>query len=36
MNMEASAGLKLGPLFICSAISYSQHISVSGGIGLTF
>ena len=34
--MEASAGLKLGPLFICSAVSYSQHLSVSGGFGLTF
>lgn len=34
--MEASAGLKLGPLFFCSAVSYSQHLSVSGGFGLTF
>lgn len=34
--MEASAGLKLGPLFFCSAISYSQHLSVSGGFGLAF
>jgi hypothetical protein len=34
--MEASAGLRLGPLFICSAISYSQHLSLSGGFGLTF
>jgi hypothetical protein len=34
--IEASAGLKLGPLFACSAISYAQHVSVSAGFGLFF
>lgn len=34
--MEVSAGVKLGPLFFCSAVSYSQHLSLSGGFGLTF
>jgi len=34
--LEASAGLKLGPLFVSSAISYSQHLSVSAGFGLSF
>lgn len=34
--IEASAGLKLGPFFACSAISYAQHVSVSAGFGLFF
>ncbi len=34
--IEASAGLKLGPFFVSSAISYAQHISVSAGFGLFF
>lgn len=34
--LEASAGLSLGPLFVCGALSYAQHMSVSAGFGLSF
>lgn len=34
--IEASAGLRLGPLFACSSISYAQHVSLSAGFGLFF
>ena len=33
---EASIGLRLGNVFICSALSYARHISLSVGAGLTF
>jgi len=34
--MEASAGVRLGPIFATGAISYAQHFSVTGGFGLFF
>ena len=33
---EASAGLKLGNIFVCSALSYARHMSLSVGAGLSF
>jgi len=34
--IEASGGLRLGPLFATSAISYAKHVSISAGFGLFF
>jgi hypothetical protein len=34
--LEVSGGLRLGPLFLSSSVSYAQHFSVSGGFGLFF
>ena len=33
---EASVGVRLGNVFICSAISYARHVSLSLGAGLSF
>jgi hypothetical protein len=34
--LEASGGIRLGPVFASGGVSYSQHISIAGGLGLFF
>jgi hypothetical protein len=34
--VEAGLGLKLGPLFASTAVSYARHPTVSAGVGLSF
>ena len=34
--MEAGLGVKLGPVLASGAVSYSNHVAVAAGLGLTF
>ena len=36
MIIEASAGMRLGLLFVTGAVSYAQHPSISAGFGIFF